>query len=207
MTQAKIIGGFKLGGAEWTILFDEDTSENNDRYEYNVSECKLIINGYFNGRLYSNQALQKNLWQAIFRLITCDMMYLSEDITKPIAVSYSGMITQALNTLIITDWDGMFQLGCIEYFVTPDSERCHRDNFFGCHYPVEKKILLRVESLSKEKLPEGSIWQTFFHELLHAISSELGYDNTDLNSEKFVNVLSLFLYEVNSTLVFNIPEL
>jgi hypothetical protein len=205
MSLTKVIGSFKLGGASWTVKLDTSIEEDN-RYEYNVSACCITLNSKYQGRVYSNQALEKNLWEAIFRSITCDTMYYTTEITKSIRVSYSTMFLQAIQTLILNDWDGTFQLGFIEYYVSPDNDRCHKDNVFGCHYPVEKKIILSTISPAKEILPDGFIWQTFYHELLHAIANELGNDNTELNSERFVNILSFFLHEVKSTLDFNIPE-
>ena len=205
MTPAKVIGSFKLGGALWTILLDIDVDDN-ARFAYDVSACTITLSNSSEGRIYNHQTLEKHFWEAWFRVTTHEVMQYKEIVTTPVYYSYSSFLLQCFQTLSLVNWDGTFCAGGIEYFVSPDSKRCHKENVFGYHYPSEKKILLSVENRCGEALPDDFIWQTFYHELLHAIATETGNFEGELNSERFVNILSFFIHEARTTLNLNLPE-
>lgn len=205
MTPAKIIGTFNLGGAAWTVLLDSEVEEQ-QRYQIDLSACTISLTNSFNGKLFTFQVIEKNLWEAILYMVVNNTMYYGEIFTRPIYITFSSLFYQAISTLLLDNWEGTFQVGGIEYYVTVDNERCHKEDRFGCCYAYQKKIVLTDESPTKQSLPEGFIYQTLYHEMFHSIAREMGMEDTELNSERFVNVLSYFVHEIRQSLVINFPE-
>lgn len=203
-----IIGDFRLGGAEWKLVMDNEYCETNScRWNEILPKQQLIVtDSYYSSKL-NYDVMERFIWDGICTIIAYDVMYLNKDRTTEVVIPFSGLFYQAISTLTSKpgEWDGSFQLGGVSYMVIVDNKRGAEDDFHGRCNPNSKIIYLTTANGAYE-YTDDFIYQTLFHEVIHAINAELGRDEHEMNAEPFVNTYSIFLYEVYKKLKIKFPD-
>jgi len=79
-----------------------------------------------------------------------------------------------------------------------DNTSCHVSQAVGLSESNQNTITLANEKTDGEPIPESSIEQTFYHELLHMIYDKLGYYKESKDEIK-IEQASQLLYQALST--------
>lgn len=201
------IGSFNIGGFPWSVELDNEDCEQ-ERSRYLISHAHQTIkirNDYGDGRpLLRENGIMNTLWEAIMNTLIIGVME-NRKFDSDILKTYASFVQQITNTLTSTpkDWNGTFYLGGKQWKVVVDNNPSN--TWYGlCHGDIGVVYLTTEGKEGPYSIP--FIGQTLWHELLHSIAYELGKSKEKMNSEKFVNILSVFVYEVDSTLVIEIPD-
>lgn len=202
------LGTFTLGGVPWKIEIDNETcSLHNSVYISNPTKQIIKLRDSFEGgtNLLSYRNIMKNFWQAVLNEIIYVLMEYRKYATPYITTPYSSFVFQVIESLSSKpeEWDGHFNVGGKSYKVIVDNRRA--EEWFGKCYGDEGTIMLTTER-EGEKYSDSFILQTLWHEILHAIAHELGLGDSKINSEKFVNTLSIFIVEILKTLKIKFPD-
>lgn len=207
MTAIKI-GTCNIGGATWSIEINNEYCKQN-KVIFSFDTAKQVISlrdtykGGKNTLFYRN--IMANFWNAILsELFNHTLEYRKLNYSKFIT-PYSSLINQITETLTSEpgQWDGSFNIGGKTYSVTTyegDDLDC-----YGYCNPNEYNIKLKVGD-KEGPYSDSFIHQTLWHEILHAIAFELGRYDHIINSEKFVNPLSIFISEIVGTLNIKFPD-
>lgn len=202
------IGTFTLGGIPWTIELDNETCIARDSTFCFNSALQIIKlrDTYGRDKLvlpYKN--VTKTLWEAILNEVICKTMEYRKLNVSEILVPYASLLFQVTETLTSKpgEWDGSFDIGGRTYNVVVDNRE--NDGWYGLCCNNEATIYLTTEG-EDGPYTDSFTLQTLWHEILHAIAFELGRGNHKINSEKFVNPLSIFVTEIVSTLKIKFPD-
>ena len=198
------IGSFTIGGVPWTIKINNGIDSN---WLTHLNCQEVFVKTEDNYSKFNYDSIEKNIYHAIINTLVTEYMYYSKYTVQELK-PFSLLFKQAIDTLTCSEneLDGSFILGNVEYSVIVDNTTARLDNFFGMCYYNNKMIKIASIDAKGEPMKIDFIFQTIFHEILHAINGELGITDKSINSEKCVNVLAIFLYEVYKTLKINFPD-
>lgn len=203
------MGNFNIGGSEWTVNINNRLCEvNGVRWCKWLSKNELIITDSFGVGKVNYDVLEHTIWDGIITIVISNVMEFRELENKGIITAFSNFFHQAISTMTCKpgEWDGSFQLGAFSYIVKVDNEVGNNENFYGRCNPNLKVIQLVTDS-NTVTYSDDFIYQTLFHEIVHAVNHEIGKGgDSKMDSEKFVNTLSIFLYEVYKTLKIKFPD-
>lgn len=209
MSDNNLIAKFKLGGMEWDVVIDNKTCENNDtRWVVWYNRQTIGVRDFTAGINLNYETIERDLWAAIFNIIVIEHMEHKEDVYRDALYAMSGLFYQAISTLTSRpgEWDGSYKVGGVEYLVIVNNIIGSKESFFGRCNPNNKTIYLTTKNYGGIKHKDEFTLQTLIHEILHSINSELGKESSELDTEKFINTLSTFLYEVHSTIKIKFPD-
>ena len=202
------IGTFTLGGSNWSIQIDNDFCDIKECIFCVNSSLQLIkIKDTFNTTKLPYDNVLRIIWDAILTEVVTKTMGHRGLNTTNLLSPYSSFLYQATKTLTSKpeEWDGSFEIGGKSYIVKVDNNRASNENWYGMCCYNEGIIYLATGDEDVEYI-EDFIYQTLWHEILHAIAYELGRSKEKINSEKFVNTLATFVYEIIKTLKINFPD-
>lgn len=205
---SKQIGSFSLGGTQWSIELDNEFCKETDSTFCTSSGFKRIkLCDIYRGEKLTYNTIEKFLWEAIlYEVVVRTMEYRKLNLSDVI-VPYASFVYQAINTLTShpDEWDGSVTLGGRDWIIRVDNVRAFNEGWYGLCLQPEGIIVLATET-EGEPYTDEFIYQTLWHEIAHAIAYELGRSKEKINSEKFVNTISIFIYEVISTLKIKYPD-
>ncbi len=198
------IGSFTIGGVPFSIKVNNGIDSN---WTTGISNQEVHVKTEDNYSKFNYDNIEKNIYHAIVCLLVQDYMYYTKYSVQELK-PFSLLFKQAIDTLTSTEseLDGSFTLGNVEYSVVVDNVTAKLEHFFGICYYNNKMIKIANIDYRGEPINTDFIFQTIFHEILHAINGELGYTGRSINSEKCVNILAILLYEVYKTLKINFPD-
>lgn len=201
------IGSFTLGNCPWTIEVDNEfCKERNIISAGNVGLQIIKVKDRQKDVIYSHENVNKNIWYEILDCIIrvhMERRKIKDKFIQPLSLLVH-QVTCSLNIIKEEgEYSGTFNVGGRTYNIITDNEFCNRKKVSGLFNPIKERIVLCTETLSGE-YKEEYILQTLWHEILHCIMYEIGYgEHREYNSEEFINILSIFLYEVHKTIEIN----
>lgn len=205
------LGTFILGGCPWNITVDNEYLEKEGKvYTYHTYSGLIRLRDNFNGVYLKVENLERAAFEAITREIILNVMFYKKLQEASFLKPYSAMIYQVYKQLHILreanygrDKDCEITIGGRVYTVRVDNDECEKSNFYGMLCTEEALIILGDRISDDELYSNRSIEQTFWHEVCHAISYELGMYYDKINSEKFVNTFATFINEVTYSFYIN----
>lgn len=198
------IGSFKLSGMDWSIEIDNEFCSQSSM-AFNSSQQIIRIADNYDGVKLWHSNMERRIWDGIITGIIVENMQYRKLNQEDFLMPYTSFLFQALKSLtsVPGQWDGSFQVGGTEYAVITEDGKCSKE---GCYGSCNAGAGVVYISTGDDSYSDSFILQTLFHEIAHAVAFEMGLFDSKINSEKFVNTLSNFVYEVWSTIKIDFPD-
>lgn len=202
------VGSFKISGTEYGIEIDNVVCKNKSSKYHNPTQ-RIIVSDEYEGIKLNYDNVERKVIRCFLEIVTVyEMEYRELKGNDKYVLPFSSLLYQVMNTLTskVGQWDGDLKIGGVNWSVIVNNELAEEEGFYGRCDAESKIIYLCTESNDKTLYNDEYIQRTLWHEIVHAINYEIGYNCTKYNSEKFVNVLANYIYQMVNTLEIKYPE-
>lgn len=192
---------FTLGGINHKVLLEDVPGY---RWKNSAIEGIIRLSPKYNGEDLQPATLRKNMWEAIFSLIHEHVMQRTKKgVFTEYRRAYANLVSQAMEQLIT--WlnsnlnNNILFIGGSTIRVSENNKYCESRECYGEYDINVDAIRYQTQTTIEGNVVVYSrafIMQVIIHEVLHAISHQLGLNETKWNTEHQINTLAHFLCEV-----------
>ena len=198
---------FTLGGMEHQVLLKEVPGY---RWRNFPPIKELHLAPLYEGKPIREDIIEKHFWESVTCLIVDRVMLRCKNPFADNRVAYGHLVAQVMIQLTKfkdrlycffsreCDKYGI-QVGGSDIGIIIDNEECSRRKIYGEYDANNERILLQTEGVSEEvfmKHHPDFILRVLIHELLHAVTTQLGLEQTKWNTEHNINTMAFFFTEV-----------
>jgi hypothetical protein len=208
MEQQTVIATFRCHGFNFEMIIDDKRCNVGKCYYLTDPEQeKIYLASNHNGDPIPIDRLEEICWRGIVAIILFSMRN-----TKLRTEKFIYPVGAFLNQFYKTDTterglkEGTFQSGAITHRLKFDSVICYNGGFNGVYDYSSAEIIMDRQDREDRNTSKSNNYLShiFIHEVFHGACSFAGFTADDGANEEFVQLFSLFLFDVISTIKFNV---